>query len=60
MSWIVAAMMYLAVGAVLFAQPRPGTAELEDFTWRGQGEIFRETLPAVLAWPVMLLRLLRF
>jgi hypothetical protein len=52
-------MMYLAVGVAFFAQPRPGDAEPEDFTWRRQGEIFRETLPAVLAWPVALLRLLR-
>jgi hypothetical protein len=59
MTWVILAMMYLAVGAALFAQPLPGTAELEDFTWRRQGEIFCETLPAVLAWPVMLLRLLR-
>lgn len=59
MTLIILAMMYLAVGAALFAQPRPGSAELEDFTWERQGEIFRETLPAVLAWPLMLLRLPR-
>ena len=59
MTWIILAMMYVAVGAALFAQPLPGTARLEDFTWRRQGRIFFETLPAVLAWPVMLLRLLR-
>jgi hypothetical protein len=59
MTLIILTMMYVAVGAALFAQPRPGTAELEDFSWRRQGEIFCETLPAVLAWPVMLLRLLR-
>jgi len=52
-------LMYLAVGAALFAQPRPGTAETADFTWRRQGEIFFETLPAVLAWPLLLWRLLR-
>jgi hypothetical protein len=59
MTLIIVMMIYLAVGAALFAQPRPGTAEPEDFTWRRQGEIFYETLPAVLAWPLMLLRLLR-
>jgi hypothetical protein len=59
MTWIILAMTYVAVGAALFAQPFPGTAELEDFTWQRQGEIFYETLPAVLAWPVMLLRRLR-
>ncbi len=52
-------MMYLAVGAALFAQPHPGSAEPADFTWRRQGKIFRETLPAVLAWPLSLWRLLR-
>src|SRR5579883_1210851 len=52
-------LMYLAVGAALFAQPRPGTAATADFTWRRQGEIFFETLPAVLAWPLLLWRLLR-
>lgn len=53
------AMMYLAIGAVLFAQPNPGSVEPADFTWRRQGAIFRETLPAVLAWPLNLWRLLR-
>ena len=51
--------MYLAVGAALFAQPEPGSAEPADFTWRRQGAIFYETLPAVLAWPLNLWRLLR-
>ena len=60
MTLIVLTMMYLAVGAALFAQPRPGTAEPKDFTWQRQGEIFYETLPAVLAWPLMLVRLLRW
>lgn len=59
MSLAILVMMYLAVGAALFAQPRPGTAEPADFTLARQGEIFRETLPAVLAWPLLLLRLLR-
>jgi hypothetical protein len=49
-------MMYLAVGAALFAQPRPGTAKPADFTWRRQGEIFRETLASVLLWPWALCR----
>jgi len=53
------AMMYLAIGAALFAQPFPGTAEPRDFTWRRQREIFRETLPDVLAWPLTLWRALR-
>jgi hypothetical protein len=44
-------MIYLAVGAVLFAQPGPGLVEPADFTWRRQGEIFRTTLSSVLLWP---------
>ena len=52
-------MTYLGVGAACFAQPRPRPAEPADFTWRRQGEIFKETLPAVLAWPLLFLRLLR-
>jgi hypothetical protein len=53
------ALMYVAVGAGLFAQPRPGAATPEDFTWRTQLAIFRRTLPAVLLWPVALARHLR-
>jgi hypothetical protein len=49
-------MMYVAVGAALFAQPRPGAAEPADFMPRRQGEIFRESLPAVLLWPLFLRR----
>lgn len=52
-------LMYLAIGAALFAQPSPGTAELADFTLARQGEIFCETLPAVLAWPIALWQSLR-
>jgi hypothetical protein len=59
MNLVILALMYLAVGAALFAQPQPGTAKAADFTWRRQGEIFLETLPAVLAWPLLLWRLLR-
>ena len=55
----VLAMMYVAIGAALFAQPFPGTAEPGDFTWRRQREIFHETFPDVLAWPVTLWRALR-
>jgi ribose/xylose/arabinose/galactoside ABC-type transport system permease subunit len=59
MNLTILVMMYLAVGAALFAQPRPGSAEPADFTWRRQGAIFRDTLPAVLAWPLNLWRVLR-
>jgi hypothetical protein len=53
------AMIYVAVGVGLFAQPWPGTARPDDFTWQRQGEIFFETLPHVLGWPMMLWRVLR-
>lgn len=49
-------LMYVAVGAGLFAQPDPGAAEPRDFTWHRQAEIFHRTLPAVLGWPIVLLR----
>ncbi len=55
---LVLAMMYVAVGAALFAQPLPGSAEPADFSWRRQGVIFRETLHTVLIWPLALWRLL--
>jgi len=55
-SLVVLLMMYLAVGAALFAQPQPGSAEPSDFGFRRQGEIFRATLPAVLLWPIFLWR----
>jgi hypothetical protein len=59
MSLAILALMYLAIGAALFAQPSPGTAEPDDFTPARQGEIFLETLPAVLAWPIALWQSLR-
>jgi len=55
---VIVSLMYLAVGAAFFAQPQPGTATPADFTLRRQGEIFRDTLPAVLLWPIALWRLL--
>jgi hypothetical protein len=49
-------LMYLAIGAAFFAHPRDH-AELDDFHWRGQLAIFKDTLPAVLFWPMALWRL---
>ena len=49
-------LIYLAVGAVLFALI-PGQALPVDFHWRNQAEAFRDSLPEVLAWPLMLCRL---
>lgn len=54
------ALMYLAVGAALFAQPDPGAAEASDFTPLRQAQIFRATLPAVLLWPIVLLHRLGY
>jgi hypothetical protein len=53
---LILGMMYLAVGAALFARPDPDRAEPADFGWHRQSEIFRATLPAVVAWPIALWR----
>ncbi|HEX9536070.1 MAG TPA: hypothetical protein VF924_11395 [Stellaceae bacterium] len=52
------ALVYLAVGAVLFALI-PGQATLDDFHWRNQADVFRESVPEVLTWPLGLWRLCR-
>jgi hypothetical protein len=52
------ALVYLAVGAVLFALI-PGQAMPFDFHWRNQAQAFRDSLPEVLAWPLVLWRLCR-
>ena len=49
-------LIYLAIGAVLFAL-LPGQALPADFHWRNQAEAFRDSLPEVLAWPLVLCRL---
>ena len=51
-------LLYLALGAACFAHP-VGRATPADFTWRGQWAIFRDTLPAVLTWPLTLRRMRR-
>jgi hypothetical protein len=56
---LISVMMYVAVGAGLFAQPFPGMAEPRDFSWKRQGQIFMDTLPSVLCWPIVLWRLIR-
>jgi hypothetical protein len=52
---ITSALVYFAIGAAFFAHP-PGAALPDDFHWRSQIEVFRVTLPEVLAWPVTLWR----
>jgi hypothetical protein len=53
------ALLYVAIGAAFFAHPA-SPATPDDFHWRNQIDVFRVTLPAVLAWPVTLWRFLRF
>lgn len=50
------ALCYVAVGAVLFAHPA-APAVPEDFNWQRQIEVFRASLPLVMAWPLCLWRL---
>ena len=52
------ALVYIAVGAVLFALI-PGQGQPVDFHWRKQADAFRDSLPEVLAWPLILWRLYR-
>lgn len=53
---VLLALMYLAIGAVLFAHPPEQGPDLEGFGWRGQLATFLTTLPEVLAWPLALWR----
>ena len=53
-----AAVIYLAIGAVLFALI-PGQAAPIDFHWCRQAEVFRDSLAEVLTWPLVLWRLCR-
>lgn len=51
-------LIYVAIGAVLFALI-PGQAVPDDFHWRNQVGVFRDSLPEVLAWPLVLWRFCR-
>jgi hypothetical protein len=53
---VILVLMYVAVGAGLFAQPDPGTAVPHDFTPLRQAQIFCATFADVLTWPAVLLR----
>jgi hypothetical protein len=46
-------LIYLAIGAVLFAHPRSPVGP-PDFHWRNQIAVFRDSLPDVLGWPLAL------
>jgi hypothetical protein len=46
-------LLNLAIGAVLFAHPR-SPAVPDDFDWRMQAGVFRDSLPEVLGWPLVL------
>ena len=52
---VTAAILYVAIGAALFAHPA-NTAIPDDFHWRSQIGVFIATLPDVLAWPLALWR----
>ena len=41
------------MGAVLFALI-PGQATPDDFHWRNQADVFRDSVPEVLTWPLVL------
>ena len=49
------ALVYLAIGAVLFALV-PGPTRPGDFHWRNQAIVYRDSLAEVLTWPVALWR----
>jgi hypothetical protein len=57
-TFVEVALVYLAIGAVLFALI-PGQAMPSDFHWRNQVGVFRDSLPEVLGWPLALWRLCR-
>ena len=48
-------LLYIAIGAAFFAHPA-SPAVPNDFHWRRQIDVFRGTLPDVLAWPLTLWR----
>jgi hypothetical protein len=48
-------LVYVAIGAACFSHPA-SPARSDDFDWRNQIDVFRATLPDVLAWPVALWR----
>ena len=52
------ALIYLAIGAVLFALI-PGELLPTDFHWRNQAAAFCNSLPEVLTWPLALWRVCR-
>lgn len=48
------ALIYLAIGAAIFAHP-PMPATPDDFHWRRQMTVFRANFRDVLIWPVAVL-----
>jgi hypothetical protein len=52
---IAAVLLYVAIGAACFAHPA-SPAGPDDFHWRNQIDVFRTTMPDVLAWPLALWR----
>ncbi|HTV88204.1 MAG TPA: hypothetical protein VME41_04235 [Stellaceae bacterium] len=52
---IMFALLYVAIGAAFFAHPA-SPAIAADFHWKQQIQVFRATLPDVIAWPFALWR----
>ncbi len=52
---VLLALAYVAIGAACFAHPA-APAVPDDFHWRKQMGVFRNSLPEVLSWPVALWR----
>jgi len=55
-TFIILMLAYPAIGALLFAHPT-APAIPDDFHWRNQVAVFRQSLPLVLGWPMALWRL---
>ena len=52
---VILSLAYLAIGAAFFAHP-VSPAGPDDFHWRRQIGVFRDSLPEVLGWPMALWR----
>jgi len=50
---VIIALVYLAVGATIFAHP-PSPATPKDFHWRRQIAVFRDNWRDVFIWPLAL------
>jgi hypothetical protein len=53
--FVTSILVYVAIGAAFFAHPSD-RAVPDDFHWRNQIDVFRDSLPEVIAWPLTLWR----